>query len=118
MNSRTGLLILRIALGVVVGVNSAALVVSQVRGHPQHALLVLGLTELVAAILFLIPRTVRLGGISLMVVFAAAALFHFLHGESSIGFLVVYAAGANAVVAETRRYDRCGIPCGVRSRVA
>jgi len=102
MNPQRGIAILRCVLGVVVGGYSVALVVSQLRGEAHHALLLLGLAELVAAILFLIPRTLRIGGISLIVVFAIAAVFHLLHREFNIGSLVVYAAAAFAVLSNRR----------------
>jgi hypothetical protein len=103
MNRLRGLMVLRIVLGLVVGGYSLALVIEQLRGHTHHPVLLLGVAELAASILLLIPQTVRLGGISLMVVFAVAAIFHALHGEYSIGFLAVYAAAAYAVVAGEKR---------------
>ncbi len=99
MRALPGLLILRLVLGLVVGGYSLALVVAQFSGGIHHALLLLGLAEFVAAVLFLIPRTVRLGGIALIAVFAFAALFHVLHGDSSVGYLAVYCAAAFAVIA-------------------
>ena len=99
-----GLTVLRIVLALVIGWYSLALVVAQFRGHTHHALVLLGIAELVSAILFLIPRTIWLGGVMLIVVFTLAALFHLLHGEySSIGNLAVYAAAAWAVVSARSR---------------
>jgi hypothetical protein len=48
-------------------------------------------TEIVAAILFLVPFTTLLGGYLLLVIFFLAALIHVLHGEFDIGVLLVYA---------------------------
>lgn len=103
MTRQVGLTVLWLVLGLVVGGYSIALVETQLHGATHHALVVLGLAELAAAILFLIPRTVRLGGISLMAVFGVAALFHLLHGEYDIGHLAVYGAAAFAVVSSRTR---------------
>ncbi len=103
MSGQAGLTILRFVLGIVVGAYSFELIVTQLRGHPHHLLLILALAELAGAILFLIPRTLRLGGFTLIAVFAAASLFHVLHGDyNSVGFLAVYGAAALAVVANRR----------------
>ncbi len=102
MSGQAGLTILRFVLGIVVGGYSAGLIVTQLRGDIHHPLLLLALAELSAAILFLIPATVRLGGFALIAVFAVAALFHLLHGDYDVGFLVVDGAAALAVVANRR----------------
>jgi hypothetical protein len=98
MNKELSLTILRIVLGVVVGGYSAALAIHQLHGNTHIPLLVLAIAELIAAILLLIPRTVRVGGIALIVVFAIAAVFHILHGEFDVAFLAIYAAAALAVI--------------------
>jgi hypothetical protein len=104
MNTRPGLLILRLVLGLVAGGYSVALGVTQLSGDTHYALLLLALAEIAAAILFLIPSTVRLGGIALIAVFALAALFHVLHGDDySIGYLAVYGAAAFAVISPGAR---------------
>jgi hypothetical protein len=48
-------------------------------------------TEIAAAILFLVPLTMVLGGYLLLVIFFIAGLLHILHGEFDIGVLLVYA---------------------------
>jgi hypothetical protein len=58
----------------------------------------LGWGEIVAAILFLIPRTVVRGGWLLIGIFAAAILIHLLHGMFNVGSLAIYTAAALAVV--------------------
>jgi hypothetical protein len=90
-------------LGLVTGSYSLALILTQIRGDTHHALLMLGIAEMAAAILFLIPRTMWFGGIGLMVVFAVAALFHVLHGDYNIGNLAVYAAAAFTVLCKPRQ---------------
>ncbi len=107
MTAQMGLTVLRLVLGLAIGWYSLALVVAQLRGHTHHALLLLGLAELVGAIMFLIPRTIWWGGVMLIGVFVLAALFHLLHREySTIGNLAVYAATAFAVVSARGRYER------------
>lgn len=103
MKAPSALTLLRIVLGLVLGWYSLALVLSQLHHGLHHFLLLLGLAELVAAILFLIPRTARCGGIALLIVLALAALFHLLHGEYNIGNLAIYAAATFAVLSNWRR---------------
>jgi hypothetical protein len=98
MTAQIGITVLRLVLGLVVGGYSVALIVTQLRDTTHLPLVVLALAELAAAILFLIPRTLRIGGVTLIVVFVLAALFHMLHGEYSIAYLAVYSAAALAVV--------------------
>lgn len=61
-------------------------------GLPQWVASALGGTEIVAAILFLVPKVSRIGGYSLLVIFAVAATLHVLHGQFEIGPLFVYGA--------------------------
>ena len=63
----------------------------------NHGLLVLAIVETLAAIVFMIPRTIRLGGLVLLLVFAVAFSIHLLHGELDLR-LLVYAAGTLFVV--------------------
>ena len=64
----------------------------------NHALLALAIVETLAAIVFMIPQTTRLGGLVLLLVFAVAFSVHLLHyGELELG-LLVYAAGTLFVV--------------------
>jgi hypothetical protein len=48
-------------------------------------------TEIAAAILFLAPFSMVLGGYLLLVIFFIAGLLHILHGEFDVGVLLVYA---------------------------
>lgn len=61
--------------------------------------------EVVAALLFLLPATLRLGGWSLLVIFIAAMVFHGLHGEWEIT-LLVYSAGVILVMAHGSGFGR------------
>ena len=63
----------------------------------NHALLVLAIVEALAAIVFMIPRMIRLGGLVLLLVFTIAFSVHLLHGELDLG-LLVYAAGTLFIV--------------------
>lgn len=60
----------------------------------------LGVTEALAALLFLLPFSRALGGYLLLVIFALAAVIHLLHGQYDVGGLVVYAAAVLACLAD------------------
>jgi len=62
---------------------------------------VLASVEAVAALLFLIPRTMRVGGAGLLVVFALAFVLHAASGEFA-SHLLLYAAGVSFVMAHGR----------------
>lgn len=64
----------------------------------NHALLVVAIVEILATIIFMIPQTIRLGGLVLLLVFAVAFSVHLLHyGELELG-LLAYAAGTLFIV--------------------
>jgi uncharacterized membrane protein YphA (DoxX/SURF4 family) len=65
-------------------------------GHLWFLPLLAGV-EILGAILFLVPRTSKIGSVVLLVVFSVAALFHFLHGDWEIGALIVYIAAVIVV---------------------
>ena len=75
----------------------------QAMGLPTWIAPALGGLELVAAIVFLIPRLRRAGGYALLAIFAIAALIHILHGQFEIGSLVVY--GAAVLVSTVKREE-------------
>lgn len=60
------------------------------RGHNPHVAL-LGLVEAAAAVLFLIPRTMRLGAAALLLTLGVALVAHALQGEFR-GDLLFYGA--------------------------
>ena len=66
---------------------------------------VLGGIEIVASIIFLIPRLHRVGGYSLLAVFAIAATLHILHRQFEIGPLLVYSAAVLACVHDSLPRD-------------
>ena len=90
---------LRWTVGLVVLFESCRFVLSHGPIHgglPQWVRPVLGVPEIVAAILFLLPLTRAVGGNLLLVIFALAATIHILHGEYNVGPLLVYAAAVLA----------------------
>ena len=98
----------RWTLGIVVLSESVRFLLSSSTAHhiarmglPQWIRPVLGGSEIVAAILFLIPAASVLGGYLLLFIFAIAAIAHCLHGEFEVGALIVY--GMAALVCITQR---------------
>jgi DoxX-like family len=103
---RTAVIGLQWTLGTVVLAESSRFVLSTSAAHafaktglPNGLRIMLGSAEILAALLFLIPRTSVKGGVFLVVIFALASVVHVLHGWFDIGGLVVYAAAALAVIA-------------------
>ena len=100
---------LRWTLGVVVLIQSCLFVfgssgrhaVAQV-GMPQWIRPLLGGSEIVAALLFLVPMTGVAGGYLLLVVFFFAATIHVLHGQYDVGGLLVYAVAVMACFASLK----------------
>jgi hypothetical protein len=87
---------LRWVLGIIVLVESAYFALSPSAqfaktGLPLWLPPILGGSEAIAAILFLVPAASRLGGWALIFIFAAAAGIHFLHGQFHVGYLFIYA---------------------------
>jgi hypothetical protein len=80
------------SLGLVLIYECVRLLVSTApRGHIPHALiLAIAAVELLGAILFLIPPTIKAGGRLLIATFIVAAVVHILHGQPNVGFLVIY----------------------------
>jgi hypothetical protein len=87
---------LYVTLGAVVLVQSIQTVLNARRGQlppgdKLHAL-ILGSLETGAALLFLVPRTMRVGAAGLLAIFALAFLLHATEGDLHLT-LLVYAAG-------------------------
>ena len=80
------------SLGLVLVYECVRLLLSNAsHGHIPHALIVaIAAVELLGAILFLIPPTVKTGGRLLLATFVVAAVVHILHGQADVGFLVIY----------------------------
>src|SRR4249919_747323 len=103
--SRTALLVLQWVLGLVILAEAASFAFSPGAAHsfaktgmPDFIRLALAWGEMAAAILFLIPRAVVVGGWLMIVVLAFAIVLHLLHGWLDVGALVVYAVAAWAVM--------------------
>jgi hypothetical protein len=91
--------LLRWTLGLVVVLESAEFILSKSAAHflakaglPSWIQPVLGGSEILAAVLFLLPSTAKIGSHLLLIIFALAALLHILHGQFNVGGMVVYAA--------------------------
>lgn len=103
MNSKCGMIALRLALGIVTLIQAVLFVMPGAahefaRTHmPGFVRLVLGFGEIAGALLLLIPGTVVRGAWLLLAVFVMAILLHLLHGLYGVGNLVVYAAAAFAI---------------------
>ena len=59
-------------------------------GLPHWIPLVLGGTEALAALLFLVPAVRLIGGYALLFILAIAVALHLLHPQYNVGSLVVY----------------------------
>ena len=100
------IIVLRLVLGLVVlaqsftfllGGESAKFLARH--GLPDAIRLILGSSEVVAAILFLLPPTLVVGSWFLLVVFAGAIFLHLVHGQFEVGGLLVYSAAVLVVLA-------------------
>jgi hypothetical protein len=95
---RRSFIVFHLTLGVVVLAQS--LVTALQAGGASHVKLfvtALASVEAVAAVLFIVPATLRVGAVALLAVFLFALSFHGLHGELPVT-LLVYAAGVLLVM--------------------
>jgi hypothetical protein len=106
--SKTALLALQWSVGVVLFIEAALLAYSKTEihfsGHPgiHHWIrLALAWAEMLACLVFLIPRTMKQGATLLIIVLALAALVHALHGNFEIGGLLIFAAAVAVVASQT-----------------
>jgi uncharacterized membrane protein YphA (DoxX/SURF4 family) len=112
--SNVSIPLLRWTLGLVVFLESAEFILSNSVAHflakaglPSWIQPVLGGSEILAAVLFLLPFTAKIGSYLLLIIFALATLLHILHGQFNVGGLVVYAA-AVLVCLPTRQHNTGG----------
>jgi hypothetical protein len=91
--------LLRWTLGLVVVLGSVEFILSNSVAHflskamlPSWIQPVLGGSEILAGVLFLLPFTAKIGSYLLLIIFALAVLLHILHGQFNVGGLAVYAA--------------------------
>lgn len=100
--------LLRWTLGLVVILQSGEFLSSASAAHflakaglPAWLRPVLGGSEIIAAVLFLVPFTTRFGGYLLLVIFGLAALLHILHGHYGVEGLLVYAVATLVCISHT-----------------
>jgi uncharacterized membrane protein YphA (DoxX/SURF4 family) len=100
--------LLRWPLGLVVMLESCEFLFSASAAHflakaglPAWLRPVLGGSETIAAVLFLVPFTSRLGGYLLLVIFGLAALLHIAHGQYGVEGLLVYAVAALVCISQS-----------------
>jgi hypothetical protein len=105
-------LLFHVTLGLVVLIASLETAFRAVSPHSgaanPHLALLAGI-EAAGAVLFLWPRTLRIGGILMLLTFAVAVIVHGLRGEFG-GFLLVYGAGTLFVMAHGPVSLRSGRP--------
>jgi hypothetical protein len=108
---RRSFIAFHLTLGAVVLVESLITVLrAHGAGGASHARLgvaVLAGAEAVAALLFILPATLRLGAVSLLAIFLFAVAFHGLHGELQLT-LLVYAAGVFFVMVHGSAFGKGG----------
>jgi hypothetical protein len=108
--TRVALVVLQWVLGLVILEESAKFAFSTsaarafaATGMPNFVHIGLAWSEMVAAVIFLIPRALIpkatiVGGWLLLIILAFAVVAHLLHGWFDVGVLVLYAAAAWAVM--------------------
>jgi hypothetical protein len=94
------------ALGLVVLLQSGHFVLSPVAAHqfaetglPPWVRVLLGGSEVLAAVLFLTPAAIFIGGYWLLLIFLFGAAMHLLHGKFDLGSLIVYGAAVMVCMA-------------------
>ncbi len=109
MNShalRRAFIAFHLTLGVVVIAQSLITVLHASGGqHPSRSLALFAGAEVIAALLFLLPATLRAGAWGLLLIFVSAIAFHGLHGELQLT-LLVYAAGVVLVMAHGSAFGK------------
>ena len=94
-------------LAAVVFLQSFATVLHAFTEKSGHGLAWFAGAEAAAAILFLVPATMRVGAICLLLIFGVAIVLHGLQGELQLS-LVVYGAGVMLVMAHGSAFGRRG----------
>ena len=89
-------LALYLTVGIIIAIESVETVVAALHGgfspHDRPHAIVLGTLEAVAALLFLIPRTMRWGAGALLLIFALAFGLHLASGHPNLDLLIYAAA--------------------------
>lgn len=109
-SGNTAISTLRWVLGLVVFLESARFALTPAAGHqlaeigfPTWVPPILGGSEALAALLFLLPASRLIGGYALVFIFAIAAAVHVLHGQFVIGSLIVYAMAVIVCLTQPKR---------------
>lgn len=89
----------RVFFGTFVLAIAAASLQTALSPEQSHALRAMGAAELAAVLMLALPRTRLIGFVTLLAVFAVAALHHFVAGEAPFA-LAIYAAGAWLIASE------------------
>jgi len=92
-------------LAAVVFLQSIFAVLHAFSGRSSHGLAWFAGAEALAAILFLVPATMRVGAMLLLLIFSVAIVLHGLQGELQLS-LVVYSAGVVLVMAHGSAFGR------------
>lgn len=102
-NSKLGLTVLQYALAIVILIEAVSFVLPSAahdfaRFHIPHAIrFILGFGEIIGSLLLLLPKTAVSGAWLLFIVFLGAIATHLLHGQTDVGYVVIYAAAAFAI---------------------
>jgi hypothetical protein len=102
-NPKLGLCVLQYALAIVILIEAILFVLPSAahdfaRTHmPDFIRLILGFGEILGCVLLLIPQTALRGAWLLFAIFLLAIALHLLHGQTNVGNVVIYAAGAFAI---------------------
>src|SRR5689334_12252117 len=106
---RRSFVLFHVTLAVVVLIESVMTVVhslhSQTESHLNHILPWFAGIEALAAVMFLIPQTLKIGGAILLLIFLTAII---VHGPADGMPLIVYAAGIVFVMAHGSAYPSEG----------
>lgn len=104
--TRLSIPLLRWTISIVVIIESVQFILSPAAAHlflklgvPAWVRPALGISEILATILFVVPATTIVGASLLLVIFALAAMVHLLHGQYGVSGLVVYAVAVLACMA-------------------
>ncbi|MGB2868780.1 MAG: hypothetical protein WBD36_10030 [Bacteroidota bacterium] len=107
LSLRRSFVMFHLVLGLIILMKSLNTVLNVVQGHTTNALgshlALLALVEAVAAVLFLIPKTLKAGAWALIVVFLVAMAVHGIQHELD---LLVFAAGVMFIRVHGAAYSR------------
>jgi hypothetical protein len=97
-NARTAFVILHATLGSALVIMGHNALFHAMHEHGDPHMMLTAALEMIGALLLLIPRTLRIGGFALLLVFVPGFLFRLMHGEWDL-HLLIYAAGVWFIMA-------------------